>query len=84
MEPKVFRDRWGFSNAQLAELLGQSVGTVNFWMVKDSGKSHRPCPEETQKRLAEIDCLLKQLEHFPAHILRFYLEHIVSDVGQNN
>lgn len=77
MEPAQFREYWGVTNEELAQLTGWSLDSVNHWFA--TGTNKRPVPSAARNLLAMIHSKWQEWqaeETLPAQVEEIYLNVI--------
>jgi hypothetical protein len=81
MSPQEFYSRWAVTHAQMAQICGCSLPTVDRWFAQGEGR--REAEPLYQRRLAEMHVLWKHYYKLPPGFRR-YKEFICSPVDQDD
>jgi hypothetical protein len=66
MTPKNFRDKWSFTNEQIAFICERATPTVGSWFCR--GRSYRRPKKADLRHLALMDFLLEHYEDIPVKL----------------
>jgi len=66
MTPENFRDKWGVTHQQIAQICNRSVPNVGFWF--SLGMNRRTPTHDDLRHLALMDFLLEHFEEIPSEL----------------